>query len=1853
MACCVSVIAYSFNGCVKIPYPRRNEARSFADTGSSCAGSGDLIMGHGAVPSVRFDGGDSGSATEDGTGGGTKRARTTDDLLDLEGAKRLAATGGAGAGSGTAGSSLSSLVFGAAGGAGTRSFAPQTGGSGSSTVSSWNQKATHGHAGLANQGATCYMNSLLQALFMTPELRRGLYAWEFKEEDQGKPEDCIPYQLQRLFGLLQLTTKRSLSTKPLTTSFGWTSADSFQQHDVQELCRVLFNAIEVSFKGTPHAGLVDNMYKGKLRDYVRCCECNHENAREDDFMDVSLVIKPFGATKCVSSVQEALKQFILPEVLSGGNQYHCSKCDKKVDAHKGLKFGKLPYLLALQLKRFDFDYQTAQRVKLNDRVSFPLWLNMNDYVGDSPAALRVPEVEEDAAAGDEEDASEAPSKPDGAAEHAQGSDRVGPESDEEKEADRIAAKAETAAAPAEEAASAEDAAPAAPRTLTVGIGVVEELKKLLRDNQVRGDDPGARSLRMCYEYAKSKGPDAELSATSVFYEWGIENMEHPLLDVMPSEEDIRIVGAETGSATEAGDTGGTVSEHTEEQQVLVRHSVLNEVRQALIDNAAEGRDLEARALRVCYEFCKHGEPADATEAFYSWYMNNARHPQLDIAPSATEIRVVSDDEYEAEMSKREAAEAANTTTTETTAAPVPVPRNTAEDDPLGALAAQQLSSLAASGNTTATDVGGSGTGGGGGGGSSAASETKTETKEGDTKAETGKKAESGVNGEGGDDEVKENPDEPSGERTLAGAQLLRRWGPLVYELYAVLVHSGGAHGGHYYAYIKSLNDGEWFKFNDSTVTAATVKEVKTTFGGEKKSTSSYGGYTYTTTYSANAYMLMYRLFEPDRNAQLPTADEVPPHVQTAVEAERLVEELEEKEKQREREMRRPVIWYNDKSKVIPMHKDTTVAELTRAAFDAFGFAEPSSGDAPTPASTDGAASDAAASAAAPAAEPAAEPAPPASGAGQATTPAPTKVVPFHCVRLRAYNKNLDWPMQPYALEDGGGDLKLDDAQIRNSTCLLLETRESDGDFPVYDPDSFKLRVIALRDGAFLPEVILHPKKKSTLGELRATLATHPDLGAIPVDRQRILVMKSWSGTVEVRELVGDERTLHLGCNLYPNTVIHVEEVPQETTTTDAPAEAGLGSITEGGGQGTGTDSDSSDGKGAEMTTVQPSTLGSRIWGSSGATAGTSTTGTTVGKKKLTAKDSAAVKLFEEVACSVTIKYNLLGEKEYSESITIDRRKTVQQLKEEMAKVLGVGADEFTLRRYRAEGMMIKNTAMTVMGLSLPKDPVLHCSAGGVKQGQHLCKFYLFSPAYVTGSGPVVLPPMYPLTGKRAAEKLAMAEALIAEESTNDADEVVAAGGGALFDGDETEEKVQDGEVGSDKKDGDADVAAGDVETTASAAAGATPTPDVSDTKDTDVKVVEGDTDDAGEVADAPAGEEDTEAGERTGWPEWEGEAGDPAKLSTSELMFELPVGDETEVTDLRQLVLTELVKKGKVAEGTDVRRIRLRCKFSGSRPTDCLLDGLTVRDARPVYEYSQFAIDVLDEPEQLEPDTMIIYVQFFDHASWSLGKRREVIIPRKGFRMCDIADIVAKQANVPRILLKVLDHSYYTQDIMSFPKKRWFRGDDERVVDSAPWYLREYNVVVVCDSSVPLKELTPDEVTARQPEAYKPSSYLSSSYGSSVGSSTTTSRRREGGIKIKTKEDREREREEAEKASEAAGEEDGGSEAKASGDASQEDTSASGGAGAAARDAPYDGPPASAYASAVGDSAVVSGVHLSTEEAKHGRFAKYKAAQLKANQNVQESREREYMGFNVEGAEDADEYVDGEAAGLFEDLGFE
>ena len=96
------------------------------------------------------------------------------------------------------------------------------------------------------QGATCYLNSLLQTLFHIPMFRRAVYHTPTEEGED--PNNSICVALKYLFYRLQHAAT-PVSTKELIASFGWGTADAFQQHDVQELELILYDKLEEKMKG--------------------------------------------------------------------------------------------------------------------------------------------------------------------------------------------------------------------------------------------------------------------------------------------------------------------------------------------------------------------------------------------------------------------------------------------------------------------------------------------------------------------------------------------------------------------------------------------------------------------------------------------------------------------------------------------------------------------------------------------------------------------------------------------------------------------------------------------------------------------------------------------------------------------------------------------------------------------------------------------------------------------------------------------------------------------------------------------------------------------------------------------------------------------------------------------------------------------------------------------------------------------------------------------------------------------------------------------------------------------------------------------------------------------------------------------------------------------------------------------------------------------------------------------------------------------------------------------------------------------------------------------------------------------
>ena len=145
-----------------------------------------------------------------------------------------------------------------------------------------------GFVGILNQGATCYMNSLLQTMYNINVLRKAVYSLPTNEDE--KPSESMPLALQSVFHAMQFTDA-PVDTQDLTKSFGWDVGDAFQQvcwtelrsfarapdshphslrsivrsqHDAQEFNRILCDRLEEVMKGTKVDGTINKLFQVRI-----------------------------------------------------------------------------------------------------------------------------------------------------------------------------------------------------------------------------------------------------------------------------------------------------------------------------------------------------------------------------------------------------------------------------------------------------------------------------------------------------------------------------------------------------------------------------------------------------------------------------------------------------------------------------------------------------------------------------------------------------------------------------------------------------------------------------------------------------------------------------------------------------------------------------------------------------------------------------------------------------------------------------------------------------------------------------------------------------------------------------------------------------------------------------------------------------------------------------------------------------------------------------------------------------------------------------------------------------------------------------------------------------------------------------------------------------------------------------------------------------------------------------------------------------------------------------------------------------------------------------------------------------
>ncbi|XP_066225541.1 ubiquitin carboxyl-terminal hydrolase 35 [Saccopteryx leptura] len=168
-------------------------------------------------------------------------------------------------------------------------------------------KSDTGKIGLVNLGNTCYVNSILQALFMATDFRHCVLRLT---ENNSQP---LMTKLQWLFAFLEHSQRPAISPENFLSA-SWTPWFSpGTQQDCSEYLKYLLDRLHEEEKtGTricqklkqssspsppdeppgPSPTSVEKMFGGKIVTQIRCLCCLNVSSREEAFTDLSLAFPP-------------------------------------------------------------------------------------------------------------------------------------------------------------------------------------------------------------------------------------------------------------------------------------------------------------------------------------------------------------------------------------------------------------------------------------------------------------------------------------------------------------------------------------------------------------------------------------------------------------------------------------------------------------------------------------------------------------------------------------------------------------------------------------------------------------------------------------------------------------------------------------------------------------------------------------------------------------------------------------------------------------------------------------------------------------------------------------------------------------------------------------------------------------------------------------------------------------------------------------------------------------------------------------------------------------------------------------------------------------------------------------------------------------------------------------------------------------------------------------------------------------------------------------------------------------------------------------------------------------------------
>ncbi|KAL3873492.1 hypothetical protein ACJMK2_036602 [Sinanodonta woodiana] len=228
-----------------------------------------------------------------------------------------------------------------------------------------------GYVGLTNLGATCYMATCMQHLYMIPQARQSVL--QAKHSSQTKHEGTL-VELQKMFAYLQESERKAYNPRGFCKAYTMDKQplNTGEQKDMTEFFIDLITKLEeMSFEMKK---LVKSLFGGVITNNVVSLDCPHVSRTLEEFYTVRCQVSD------MKNLYESLDEVTVKDMLEGDNMYTCSKCQKKVRAEKRACFRKLPKILCFNTMRYTFNMVTMMKEKVNTHFSFPLRLDMSDYM---------------------------------------------------------------------------------------------------------------------------------------------------------------------------------------------------------------------------------------------------------------------------------------------------------------------------------------------------------------------------------------------------------------------------------------------------------------------------------------------------------------------------------------------------------------------------------------------------------------------------------------------------------------------------------------------------------------------------------------------------------------------------------------------------------------------------------------------------------------------------------------------------------------------------------------------------------------------------------------------------------------------------------------------------------------------------------------------------------------------------------------------------------------------------------------------------------------------------------------------------------------------------------------------------------------------------------------------------------------------------------------------------------------------------------------------------------------------------------------------------------------------------------